>query len=187
MKTLIFLFLVTLVGCVVRPTPIPTVTILSPALPRPDAELRSPGQLKAYQVGAYVDPANPGVLHQAHSVYVEEHSPSWNLNSPAAAAGVLKGPNPVPVDSALSSERTRDELLAELSAQRKTSKALENHSAMLLDLVHSIGPQLKSVEQLRIAQKELQGAVDLLSTQIRSVPTLSTNGSGQSQSGTNVW
>ncbi len=64
--------------------------------------------LKAYPVGRYVDPNDPNVLHEAHTIYRREAGAAWNLNPNAptviplgpvlAVADPAKVPNPLPAE-----------------------------------------------------------------------------------------
>lgn len=64
--------------------------------------------LKAYPSGRYVDPNNPGVMHEAHTIYRRESGPNWNMNPNAptvvplgpvlAVADAAKTPNPLPAE-----------------------------------------------------------------------------------------
>ena len=64
--------------------------------------------LKAYPVGRLVDPNDPDVMHEAHTVYRREAGANWNLNPNAptvvplgpvlAVADPAKEPNPLPAE-----------------------------------------------------------------------------------------
>lgn len=64
--------------------------------------------LKAYPAGRYVDPNDPSVMHEAHTIYREEDAASWNLNPNAptvvplgpvlAVADPAKEPTPLPAE-----------------------------------------------------------------------------------------
>jgi hypothetical protein len=64
--------------------------------------------LKAYPVGRLVDPNNPNVMDEAHTVYRREAGAEWNLNPNAptvvplgpvlAVADPAKVPNPLPAE-----------------------------------------------------------------------------------------
>jgi hypothetical protein len=53
--------------------------------------VRTPEQLKAYPVGRYEDPTDPGVMHEGHTVYRAELSPDWNT-APNAPTYLPLGP-----------------------------------------------------------------------------------------------
>jgi hypothetical protein len=64
--------------------------------------------LKAYPAGRYVDPNDPNVMHEAHTVYRREAGSDWNLNPNAptvvplgpvlAVADPAKEPTPLPAE-----------------------------------------------------------------------------------------
>jgi len=64
--------------------------------------------LKAYPVGRLVDPNDPDLMHEAHTVYRREAGANWNLNPNAptvvplgpvlAVADPAKEPNPLPAE-----------------------------------------------------------------------------------------
>ncbi|MEO6994866.1 MAG: hypothetical protein ABI273_14760 [Lacunisphaera sp.] len=70
--------------------------------------MRVSESLKAYPVGRYVDPNDPGVMHEAHTIYRREAGANWNLNPNAptvvplgpvlAVADPAKTPNPLPAE-----------------------------------------------------------------------------------------
>ena len=54
-------------------------------------KVRVSESLKAYPVGRLVDPSDPNVMHEAHTVYRREAGANWNLN-PNAPTVVPLGP-----------------------------------------------------------------------------------------------
>ena len=64
--------------------------------------------LKGYPTGRYVDPNDPNVMHEAHTIYRREAGPNWNLNPNAptvvplgpvlAVADPAKEPTPLPAE-----------------------------------------------------------------------------------------
>ena len=71
-------------------------------------KVRVSESLKAYPVGRLVDPNEPNVMHEAHTVYRREAGSNWNLNPNArtvvplgpvlAVADPAKTPNPLPAE-----------------------------------------------------------------------------------------
>ena len=45
--------------------------------------IRFPSTYKGYTVGRRPDVSNPGMMHEAHVLYVRETADRWNLHSPA--------------------------------------------------------------------------------------------------------
>lgn len=64
--------------------------------------------LKAYPTGRYVDPNDPNVMHEGHTIYRREAGSNWNLNPNAptvvplgpvlAVADPAKEPTPLPAE-----------------------------------------------------------------------------------------
>lgn len=63
------------------------------------ASIRIPEQDKAYPVGRYQDPDDPSVMHEGHTIYRAETSPSWNL-APNALTSLPLGPTVAEADPA---------------------------------------------------------------------------------------
>ena len=71
-------------------------------------KVRVSESLKAYPVGRLVDPNDPNVMHEAHTVYRREAGSNWNLNPNAptvvplgpvlAVADPAKTPSPLPAE-----------------------------------------------------------------------------------------
>lgn len=76
--------------------------------PQNTEKVRVSETLKAYPLGRYVDPNDPNVLHEAHTIYRREAGTAWNLNPNAptvvplgpvlAVADPAKTPNPLPAE-----------------------------------------------------------------------------------------
>jgi hypothetical protein len=116
MKTKIILLvaIVALSGCHTVKTPPP----LPPPEPAPVAgteldqnnmeNVRVGESLKAYPVGRLVDPNDPNIMDEAHTIYRREAGADWNLNPNAptvvplgpvlAVADPAKVPNPLPAE-----------------------------------------------------------------------------------------
>lgn len=137
-------FSLLLAGCTAPAPPITRVVIQAP---NPQAlEVRTSPFVKEYTVGAYIDPNNPKAMHQAHTLFVEEASPAWNLSSPAAS-GAYRGATLLPADPAVVSTRTQEELLAELNAQKKVTRSVQEQSQRLLEVAQKLGPNIDSAKR----------------------------------------
>ena len=93
MKRLITLALLSVAGCQHVP---PTVFVREVPVQVTSTNyldvIRFPTAYKSYTVGRRSDPANPGVMHEAHILYVRETPDRWNLQpAPAPAAPPSNG------------------------------------------------------------------------------------------------
>jgi hypothetical protein len=88
--------------------------------------------LKAYPTGRYVDPNDPNVMHEAHTIYRREEGPNWNLN-PNAPTVVPLGPvlavadpakEPIPLPAELEQKMAeQNQLMASLIEQNEALSA----------------------------------------------------------------
>ncbi len=91
------------------PLVIPPAPVAGTQLDQKNMEnVRVGESLKAYPVGRLVDPNNPNLMDEAHTIYRRESGPSWNLN-PNAPTVVPLGPvlavaDPAKVPNPLSAE-----------------------------------------------------------------------------------
>jgi hypothetical protein len=98
MKTNAFLFsFILLGGCHARtPPPVSPADVTAPVAQTPSplpSQLRAPEVVKTYTIGAYVDPADPTLRHEAHTVQRIEAAAYWDLRPVIE----LKSQAPVPV------------------------------------------------------------------------------------------
>jgi len=78
--------------------------------------------LKAYPLGRYIDPNDPDVMHEAHTIYRLETTAKWNLHpqdSPVSSIPAVHNQ-----DSASAPVLLRDELAVELNRQREATKVI---------------------------------------------------------------
>lgn len=79
-----------------------------------------PDQVAPYSVGRYVDPRDPNVLHESHTIYRREQTSRPNLAPP-----IQKTYQSMDAAPAIDAHATlRDALTAELDQQRATSRQL---------------------------------------------------------------
>jgi hypothetical protein len=120
-KALLALFALAFAGCqvfdpTVAKTPPPAPHLAPAPAPVAGTELdqknvdnvRVGENLKAYPAGRYVDPNDPNVMHEAHTIYRREAGSDWNLNPNAptvvplgpvlAVADPAKEPTPLPAE-----------------------------------------------------------------------------------------
>lgn len=122
-----------------KPAPPPLEPSLPPVTvtdldPRNVENVRVGETLKAYPLGRYIDPSDPNVMHEAHTIYRREAAANWNLNPNAptviplgpvlAVADPVRAPNPLPA-----------ELEQKLGEQNKLMVALiEQNEALAAEL-----------------------------------------------------
>ena len=117
-EPLLFAAVLALAGCASTPKPAAKIPLPSEPPPAPVAtteldprnldRVRTGEALKAYPVGRYIDPGDPDVMHEAHTIYRRESAAAWNLNPNAptvvplgpvlAVADPLRTPDPLPAE-----------------------------------------------------------------------------------------
>jgi hypothetical protein len=141
-----------------KPPPVPTPPVETPPPPVAGTEIdqhnmekvRVGEALKAYPVGRYVDPTDPNVLHEAHTIYRREAGAAWNLN-PNAPTVVPLGPVLAIADPA----RVPSPLPAEL--ERKIAEQNQLMSALIEQnegLAAELAKLNKEIAELRQKQAE---------------------------------
>ena len=88
--------------------------------------------LKGYPTGRYIDPNDPNVMHEAHTIYRREAGPNWNLNPNAptvvplgpvlAVADPARDPTPLPAELEQKMEE-QNQLMASLIEQNEALSA----------------------------------------------------------------
>lgn len=90
--------------------------------------------LKAYPIGRYVDPNDPNMLHEAHTIYRREAGAAWNLN-PNAPTVVPLGPVLAVADPARMPDPLPAELEQKIAEQNQLMAALiEQNEALAAEL-----------------------------------------------------
>ena len=133
MKSLVIsLSLVFLTSCASKPSGTIAVRPL-PAANMPEEKalsIRYPEASRAYHIGRYVDPNNPFVMHETHTLYRVEETSRWNLHP---------GPqcDPLPVQlktlphAALVSTPFNEEVIAELNRQKEITQKVTSEADRL--------------------------------------------------------
>jgi predicted transcriptional regulator len=181
MKTILFLSLpVMLAACasrhepVVRVTPssVPGTTIPSGGIER----VRYAENIKAYPLGRYVDPNNPWIMHEGHSIYRVETTAKWNLH-PNAPVSVPLGPVRVR-DTAKNTSPVGNELIAELNQQKEATKAVIHGGQAVSQRLDELATRLEQTQQLVAPNAQLKQEVDstkqrldALEEQLRAKPS----------------
>ncbi len=174
------LALACVIGCQSKPDHrIVYVPVTTTPLPREHREaVWFPDQLAPYAVGRYVDPRDPNVVHEAHTIYRREQTSRPNLTPPVAVVFPLVTYPSVSNATAL----LRDGLTAELNQQRTTSQALTEQMRVL-------GPQLRKFNEqsqefrnalqesyrLRAQMVAVSNRLEGIEGQLRAMPAVPAN------------
>lgn len=121
------------------------VSITAPALDAASLEsVRLGEMLKAYPVGRYIDPADPDVMHEAHTIYRREAGANWNLN-PNAPTVVPLGPVLAVADPVRTSNPLPAELERKIAEQNRLMAALVAQNETLAAELAKLGRDLAEV------------------------------------------
>ena len=177
MKTIYLIPLLLLSACASNRTPrllnmshpVPGTT-----LPSDDIEsVRYSENIKAYNVGRYVDPNNALVMHERHVVYRVETTAKWNLH-PNAPATVALGPAVQIIDPARKEGPTTAEVIAEVNRQKAATQTVIDQGKRLNDSLMHISSALDASKQVAEQNRQLKTdldltkqRLDLLETEIR--------------------
>lgn len=133
------------------------------------AGLRSPEQIRAYQLGRYADSGDRTVMHEAHPVYRIEKTASWNLKP--------KGVGSSADVSKAATATERDAFTAELNRQRVATKALTEQAAALAEHWSSLNATLNQTkmqaEQYKAFREDLNAIKSRLNHTENRMQTLS--------------
>jgi hypothetical protein len=178
MKTIYLIPLLLLSACASNRTPrllnmsrpVPGTT-----LPGDDIEsVRYSENIKAYNVGRYVDPNNALVMHERHIVYRVETTAKWNFH-PDAPATVALGPAVQIIDPARKDGPTTAEVIAEVNRQKAATQTVIDQGKRLNDSLTRISTALDASKQVAEQNRQLRTEIDLtkqrldlLETEIRS-------------------
>jgi len=144
-----------LAGCVHPPSPsvfvreVPTQVTSTNTLD----VIRFPATYKAYTVGRRIDPANRGLMHETHVLYVRESPDRWNLQPPISGTGVTIPAN-VTNDAAFSPLPIEQHLRTELQEQRRISQTLHDRTQQFQEAADTFASTArKAVEQFNQIQQ----------------------------------
>jgi hypothetical protein len=136
--------------------PVPGTT-----LPGDDIEsVRYSENIKAYNVGRYVDPNNGLVMHERHVVYRVETTPKWNLH-PNAPATIALGPAVQIIDPARKDGPTTAEVIAEVNRQKAATQTVIDQGKRLNDTLMHISTALDASKQVAEQNRQLRTEIDL--------------------------
>ncbi|HTS18518.1 MAG TPA: hypothetical protein VMP11_13170 [Verrucomicrobiae bacterium] len=149
--------------------PVPGTTLPSDGI----ESVRYSENIKAYNVGRYVDPNNPLVMHERHVVYRVETTAKWNLH-PNAPATVALGPAVQIIDPAHKDGPTTPEVIAEVNRQKAATQTMIEQGKRMNDALTHISSALNASKQVAEQNLQLKSEIDsakqrldLLETEIR--------------------
>jgi hypothetical protein len=150
--------------------PVPGTT-----LPGDDIEsVRYSENIKAYNVGRYVDPNNTLVMHERHVLYRVETTAKWNLH-PNAPASVAFGPAVQIIDPAHKDGPTTAEVIVEVNRQKAATQTVIDQGRRLNNTLTQVSTALDASKQFAEQNRQLRTEIDLtkqrldlLETEIRN-------------------
>lgn len=164
MKTIYLIPLLLLTACASNQNPgvlnglrpVPGMT-----LPGDDIEsIRYSENVKAYNIGRYVDPNNALVMHERHALYRVETTAKWNLH-PNAPAAVALGPAVQIVDPARKDGPTTAEVIAEVNRQKAATQTVIDQGKRLNETLTQISTALDASKQVAEQNRQLKTEIDL--------------------------
>ena len=146
--------------------------------------IRFPSTYKGYTVGRRPDVSNPGMMHEAHVLYVRETADRWNLHPPANSAATPLVPAAAP-DATFAPLPVSEQLAQELKRQQANTLAQAEQVQRFQQSADALVPAArKAVELSTLMNQRLQ----LLESRLRQLeagprPASPTNwtGSGSTQ------
>jgi hypothetical protein len=135
--------------------------------------------IKAYNVGRYVDPNNALVMHERHVVYRVETTAKWNLH-PNAPATVALGPAVQIIDPARKDGPTTAEVIAEVNRQKAATQTVIDQGKRLNDSLTKISTALDAGKQVAEQNRQLRTEIDMTKQRL---DLLETEIRGQQQAG----
>lgn len=136
--------------------PIPGTTLSSDGV----ESLRYSENIKAYNIGRYVDPNNSLTMHERHVVYRVETTAKWNLH-PNAPATVALGPAVQIIDPARKDGPTSAEVIAEVNRQKAATQTIIDQGKRLSDTLGKISTALDASKQVADRNRQLRSELDL--------------------------
>lgn len=161
MKLPYLLPLLMLTACASNPKPHMSRSIPGNILPSEAAEsVRYSENIKAYNVGRYVDPSNRLVMHERHVVYRVETTAKWNLH-PNAPAAIAFGPVVQIVDPARKDAPTTPEIIAEVTKQKAATQAVIEQGERLNQTLTKLSTAMNASREVNEQNLQLKKEFDL--------------------------
>jgi hypothetical protein len=109
-------------------------------------KLRHGETLRAYPINRYIDPRDPGLMHEAHLVYRKENPAAWNL-APHAPTVVPLGPVLALADPAEKSQLLPAEIKQKMAAQNRLMAALIEQNETLTARLSELGREIAALRR----------------------------------------
>jgi hypothetical protein len=171
MKNWIILPLILLSACS-HPRPGRIAVKPMPASMMPDdktGSIRYPEALKPYPIGRYVDPNNPMLMHERHTLYRVEAMPTWNLHTGPPWFPPLIATQP---NAAFAPPPFNDEIAAEINRQKIITQLVGQETSRLNSSLQNLNEALATTRT--VAQQNLQLRQQLFNAEKR-IESLETN------------
>lgn len=178
-QALIFIPLILLSACAShKPVIVQMPPVSGTELTTADMEsVRYGENLKAYQIGRYIDPNDSLVMHEAHTIYRVETTAKWNLHPglyPPAPGGIPDGPVVGIIDPAYQKSPITPEIAAEVDRQKAATQALIAQGQRMNQALNQLSQVLPATsqiaqenDQLKTEQMETERRLDILEEQFR--------------------
>jgi hypothetical protein len=150
-----------LAGCASNPKLPMSGAIPGNTLPGESVEsVRYSENVKAYNIGRYVDPNNSLTMHERHEVYRVETTAKWNLH-PNGPAAVPIGPVVQIIDAAHKDAPTTPEIIAEVNRQKAATQTVIQQGERLNQTLTQLSTALTESRQVNEQNLELRKDFDL--------------------------
>jgi hypothetical protein len=123
--------------------------------------------LKAYPLGRYIDPNDPDVMHEAHTIYRLETTAKWNLHpqdSPVSSIPAVHNQ-----DSASAPVLLRDELAVELNRQREATKIIIQSGQTITQKLNDLASAVQKTRQIAENTAQRQSEMDSTIQNLKSL------------------
>lgn len=150
---------------VTKKVPILPVSVGGTQIPSTEYDgVRNAEVIKRYPIGRYIDPNNPRIMHERHTVNRQEQAPSWNLR-PGDPLPVSLGPTYVANPPGDMKSAMAAELAATLQKQQGYNEAINAQNQALQAVIEELKTQNAEEKQRNEAiQGELKSTLDQMRT-----------------------
>lgn len=148
----------------VTPSSIPGNTLSSEGI----ESVRYSENIKTYPIGRYIDPNNPWIMHEGHSIYRVETTTKWNLH-PNQPDLIPLGPIARLRDSSKTEQPIRDELLVELNRQKETTKTMIQSGQAVSQKFSELTDAVQKTQQIAGQNTQLQKEINTTKQRLESL------------------